>query len=228
MDNGDWEKGAPGLREKGWQDIRSLMSGVSKKRPSPSVDDVDRKSRKTTAEEPADHGKHEASGMPDGGQGDQQVGDVQSSSVESDTAVVVDGPLNSVPHLFSGLNMYINGSTAPTVGDHKLKQLLAAHGANVAIALGRRTVTHVILGSPNGQDHVLGAGGGLAATKIQKEIRRVHGKGVKFVGVEWVLESIKAGKRLPEARFANLHTAPRGQRTIHGLFKDSNTRSLKP
>lgn len=85
--------------------------------------------------------------------------------------------------VFSDLCIYINGSTAPTVGDHKLKQLLAENGARVSIALGRRSVTHVILGTPNGA--VGGAGGGLAAGKIQKEIQRVGGKGIKFVGVEW-------------------------------------------
>ena len=33
-----------------------------------------------------------------------------------------------------------------------------------------------------------------------------------------VLESIRAGKRLPEARFANLKMAASGQGSVHGLF----------
>ena len=33
-----------------------------------------------------------------------------------------------------------------------------------------------------------------------------------------VLESIKAGRRLPEARFANLKVAPRGQQSVYGAF----------
>jgi hypothetical protein len=33
-----------------------------------------------------------------------------------------------------------------------------------------------------------------------------------------VLESIKAGKRLPEARFANLKLASKGQQSVYGLF----------
>jgi hypothetical protein len=32
------------------------------------------------------------------------------------------------------------------------------------------------------------------------------------------MESIKAGKRLPEARFANLKVASRGQQSVYGLF----------
>lgn len=33
-----------------------------------------------------------------------------------------------------------------------------------------------------------------------------------------VLESLKAGKRLPEARFANLKVAARGQQSVLGAF----------
>lgn len=33
-----------------------------------------------------------------------------------------------------------------------------------------------------------------------------------------VLESIKAGKRLPEARFANLSIAAKGQKSVYGMF----------
>ena len=88
--------------------------------------------------------------------------------------------------IFHDLRIYINGSTAPLVGDHKLKQLLAENGAGISIALGRRSVTHVILGTPNNGSHPgRGAGGGLAASKIQKEIKRVGGCGVRYVGVEW-------------------------------------------
>ncbi len=87
--------------------------------------------------------------------------------------------------IFRDLRIYINGSTAPAVSDHRLKYLLAENGAGVSIALGRRSVTHVILGTPNGSAAGPGAGGGLAASKIQKEIKRVGGCGVKYVGVEW-------------------------------------------
>lgn len=82
------------------------------------------------------------------------------------------------------LVVYINGSTYPMVSDHKLKQLLAENGARLSTHLGRRQVTHVILGKPCGRVGS-GAGGGLAGGKLEKEIRRIGGCGVKYVGVEW-------------------------------------------
>lgn len=121
--------------------------------------------------------------------------------------------------IFDGLVIYINGSTHPLISDHKLKHLLAENGARMSIHLGRRSVTHVILGRPCGTvGGDPGSGGGLAGTKIQKEIRRVGGCGVKYVGVEWILDSIKQGKRLPEARFANLKTAAPGQKSVYSMF----------
>lgn len=84
--------------------------------------------------------------------------------------------------IFEGLCFYVNGSTAPFVSDHKLKHLLSAHGARHSITLGRRTVTHVILGTVNANG---GCGGALAATKIQKEVTRTGGKAVKYITVEW-------------------------------------------
>lgn len=139
-ENGSWEKGAPGLREEGWQDVRGLLN----KKPDPN-----KACQRTTGVERKE---------------DEKV-------------------LEREKKVFSDLCVFINGSTAPTISDHKLKQLLAENGARISIALGRRSVTHVILGTPNGAAG--GAGGGLAAGKIQKEIQRVGGKGIKFVGVEW-------------------------------------------
>jgi len=89
--------------------------------------------------------------------------------------------------VFDGLVIFINGSTHPVISDHRLKYLLAENGARISLHLGRRGVTHVILGKPlTGES---GAGGGLSASKIQKEISRVGGCGVKFVGVEWYVKS---------------------------------------
>jgi hypothetical protein len=85
--------------------------------------------------------------------------------------------------IFNNLVIYVNGSTHPIISDHKLKHILAENGARTALHLGRRRVTHVILGKPAaGSD---GAGGGLAGGKLEKEIRKVGGVGVKYVGVEW-------------------------------------------
>lgn len=125
--------------------------------------------------------------------------------------------------IFAGLVIYINGSTYPQCGDHKLKHLLAENGGRVSIHLGRRQVTHVILGRPSVAGGA-GAGGGLAASKIQKEIKRVGGCGVRYVGVEWVLDSIAAGRRLPEARFgSSLKVAPKGQQSVYGMFSKVDT-----
>jgi hypothetical protein len=116
--------------------------------------------------------------------------------------------------IFDGLVIHINGSTHPIISDHKLKHTLAENGARLSLHLGRRQVTHVILGRPSGLEG--GAGGGLSGTKMEKEIRRVGGCGVKYVGVEWVLESIKSGKRLSETPFSNLKVASKGQQSVYG------------
>ncbi|KKZ67235.1 hypothetical protein EMCG_01105 [[Emmonsia] crescens] len=149
-----------------------------------------------------------------------------SSSTPKPTQLSLDmatrptSPGSTTKRIFANLTIYVNGSTYPLISDHKLKRLLISNGANVTFALARRTATHVILGRPNSNRKGNGAGGGLAATKLQREIQRVGGKGVKFVGVEWfvVLESIKAGCRLPEARFATLHMAPDKQRSVMSMF----------
>ena len=86
--------------------------------------------------------------------------------------------------IFDGLVIYLNGSTYPLISDHKLKHLLAEHGARVSIQLGRKEVTHVIIGTPSLSPRG-GAGGGLAAGKMQKEIQKVGGCGIKYVGVKW-------------------------------------------
>lgn len=98
----------------------------------------------------------------------------------ADHAPRLDAPPRKI---FDGLVIYVNGSTYPLVSDHKLKHLLSENGARMALHLGRRQVTHVILGKPSGPSG--GAGGGLAGGKLDREIRRVGGCGIKFVGVEW-------------------------------------------
>lgn len=125
------------------------------------------------------------------------------------------------PQIFSGLTFYINGSTAPHISDHKLKHLLSLHGGNLSIALGRRSVTHVIIGKPGTAGE--GCGGGLAGTKIQKEIARQRGKAIHFVTAEWVVESVQAGKRLAESRFEGMKLAPKGVSGIAGMFAKQGT-----
>ncbi|KAI1188668.1 BRCA1 C terminus domain-containing protein [Nemania serpens] len=121
--------------------------------------------------------------------------------------------------IFDGVVIYLNGSTHPLISDHKLKHVLAENGGSMYSHLGRRKVTHVILGRPAASGYGSGgAGGGLAGGKLQREISKIGGPAVKYVGVQWVLESIKAGKRLPEARFVDLKVASKGQQSVYGLY----------
>jgi hypothetical protein len=225
-ENGDWEKSAPGLREEGWRDIREMMQGTRKTSSEGNVT-ADSASEKVNIER--DDGRRQITG--DGLQywqgrlstdktlvstakynpNSKKARDVPSSTTaaapEESTGLDPStscSPHKTLPQIFSGLNIYLNGSTLPHISDHKLKHLLAQYGANISIALGRRTVTHVILGDK----------GGLAAGKIQKEVAKTGGKGVKFVGVRWVLESIEKGKRQPESRYEVVRLALKGQRSV--------------
>ncbi|KAF8422685.1 hypothetical protein EV426DRAFT_574993 [Tirmania nivea] len=83
--------------------------------------------------------------------------------------------------IFTNCTIYVNGTTAPAISDLVLKRLLCTHGASIATMLARRSVTHVILGKPSSAG---GAGGGLAARKLQKELMK-NGKLIKFVSVQW-------------------------------------------
>jgi hypothetical protein len=124
--------------------------------------------------------------------------------------------LTSYPQIFSNLTFYINGSTAPHISDHKLKHLLSLHGGNLSISLARKSVTHVIIGKPSSAGE--GCGGGLAGTKIQKEISRQRGKALHFVTAEWVVQSAKAGRRLAESWSEGMKLAPKGVGGIAGMF----------
>ncbi|KAF1731272.1 DNA repair protein REV1 [Beauveria bassiana] len=149
--------------------------------------------------------------------------EASSEKVKKDEVARRNGESAGQSLIFAGLVVHVNGSTAPLVSDYKLKTLLAAHGARVALHLTRRHVTHVVLGRPagsiSGGGSSAGCGGGLAGTKMDREIRRRGGNGIKYVGVEWVLESIRVGRRLPEARFANLDIAPHRQSSVYSLSK---------
>ena len=167
-ENGGWEKGAKGLR-RGDGDLTTWMTGVEKKTAG-----------LVTGEKllnVGEWGKEEA------------ICKLLQTPLDLETSDNQENEMSKPPEkqkqIFQNLTIYINGSTAPLVSDHKLKYLLAEHGARISIGLGRRSVTHVILGTPNGNSGSKGAGGGLAGGKIQKEIRRVGGCGVKYVGVEW-------------------------------------------
>lgn len=205
-ENGDWEVGAPGLRSDGWQDIRGVLGG-SKKRSSDALgDDVVEKKRRISPE-PVPTKSVASEIVPD----DCQTPALNTSKDEKGEEEDPDPP-----QIFRGLTMYLNGSTMPLVSDHRLKQLWVQHGGDASISLGRRTVTHVIPGEK-------GAGGGLAATKIQKENTTIRGKGIKYVSAQWVLDSIEKGVRQPESRYAAVDVKNKlggsGQASVATLFR---------
>ena len=229
--NGDWERRAPGLPGDACRDIRDMMQGTRKRGSEGTAESLTSKKKATaTTIEREDGGSEGTNEGLQYWQGKLSTDKTLISSVKSDpqqskapgwsTAVAIEksddgGPSTetrtldppSPPQIFSGLNIYLNGSTLPHISDHKLKHLLAQHGANISIALGRRTVTHVILSDR----------GRLAAGKIQKEVTKVGGKGVKFVGVRWVLDSIEKGRRQPESRYEVVRLAMKGQRSVLGM-----------
>ena len=221
---------APGLQEDGWRDIRDMMKGTRKRRGEGGDGPVGLASKKVKIDR--DDGRSYVTG--EGLQYWQgrrstdktlistakynphlkKVSDTLNSTTAAATEELVGldpstsrSPYQTPPQIFSGLTIYLNGSTLPHISDHKLKHLLAQHGANISIALGRRTVTHVILGDK----------GGLAAGKIQKEVAKTGGKGVKFVGVRWALDSMEKGKRQWESRYEVVRLAMKGQRSVLGM-----------
>ena len=223
-DNGSWEPGAPGSREKGWQDIRGLMSGNRKRSVEEKDDMMEQEKRRRTSDE---FGPQMDVIRP--GRETTTIREVASAYKSSSTAedicvrnerIPVPVPAPPPPQIFRNLNIYLNGSTAPLISDHKLKQLFSRHGGNTSIALGRRTVTHVIIGN--------GCGGGLASGKIQKEVALVGGKGVKYVTAQWVLDSIEKGIRQPEARYVPKPLDGRiggsGQGSVRDMFVKKTTK----
>ncbi|PTU19484.1 hypothetical protein P175DRAFT_0525050 [Aspergillus ochraceoroseus IBT 24754] len=193
-EEGQWVWGCTAARtepDPRQRDIRSMMMRVKKGASSTTVPPSPNQREIQGRKKPVDVGDSGAVGKSrpehDDDDDDAEEKWKKGSGLESD--------------ILHGATVYINGRTAPLVSDHKLRGLLVAHGATLSLALSRR-VSHVIIGKPNAGPGGAGAGGGLAAGKIQKEIQRGGWRGIKIVGVEWVLESIKAGKRLPETRFA--------------------------
>jgi hypothetical protein len=121
------------------------------------------------------------------------------------------------PRVFAGVCIYINGSTYPTISGHKSKHPLVTHSARPSIHLAHRSVTHVILGRPHASA-IPGAGGGLSASKMQKETIKIGGKNVRFVTVELVMESVANGKRAPEQKFEAVRLALMGRERVEQMF----------
>lgn len=223
--SGEWAMVAGDVakrNELGVRDIRSFM-GVSKRK---AVDELERDIKTETKKIRTVGG---------GGRSLSPARDVTKQDMETEKSQIEDKPqhdsrsgttldLKSTSNILAGVTIFINGSTFPRISEYKLKHLLASNGAKTSIYMTRKTVTHVLVGQPNtgagsgSGTAISGAGGGLAARKLQQEIARGGWKGVKVVSVDWALESIKAGRRLAESRFPGMHVAAKGQRSVAGMF----------
>ena len=230
LPNGGWQREASGLRrETGCADVAEMLKG--------NGSNVKKSGRASSTKTPTScddrisvHKKRPREAEDD----DQRAGSTNDTKRPR--------------KLFDGLCFYINGSTAPTVSDHRLKYLIAENGGRIAVALARKSVTHVVLGVPEDRPstsssssstssgvsslvsqaskshtaiHSGRCGGGLSATKLQKEIRRVGGHAVKYVTAEWVLGSLEAGRRIPESTALAkpmLFTSSDAQQTLTGMF----------
>jgi len=150
-----------------------------------------------------------------------------TEEAKDETATKDEEEKATSPQIFANLCFYINGSTMPHISDHKLKHLLSMHGGSLSVNLGRRTVSHVIIGKPSAGTS--GCGGGLAGSRIHKEVTRMRGSAVNYVTVQWVMESLKVGKRLPESRFQAMKLAPKGTGSLTSMFaKQDSSGTKKP
>lgn len=212
-ENGSWEVGAPGLRDKGWQDIRSLV-GVSRKRKCEDMAKNHSQPYKKTRDGVKDGNEFPEPHIPSNSFAQRPMEMPAPVQYPESNALMNSAPesIPSPPQIFRSLTLYLNGSTHSSgISDHSLKSLFVQHGGSVSIALGRRTVTHVVLGSE---------GGGLAASKIQSEVTKVAGKTIRFVTARWVVDSVDCGKRQPESKYQAVHTAMKGQKSV--VWKSGN------
>ncbi|KAK1821943.1 hypothetical protein LTR12_003639 [Friedmanniomyces endolithicus] len=239
-ESGGWERGAKGLRGGGqtslWEGTGGVKVEKDTQRPAKRVKVEEREEKPTKVVNPWTPFRREDGKIRETSWTSQESSpssllspmfpvstprpDATSEAVkaeEQETADTERHPPPPTPQIFRNCTFYINGSTAPVISDHKLKHLLSAHGGGLSISLGRRTVTHVIIGRPNSAG---GCGGGLAGSKIHKEVTRKLGRGdsVKYVSVDWVVESVKALKRLPESRFEGVRVAPMGVGNVASLL----------
>ncbi|MCJ1339576.1 hypothetical protein MMC09_004866 [Bachmanniomyces sp. S44760] len=247
-ENGGWERGACGLRKgvggdlKGWLRVGGKV-GVEAKLKGKNKGDGKAIPMRNGAKTSSTNATEKKTWKMEEVEEEAICRSVMIKDDDDPTISNIDSksePPKQPTKIFAHLTIYINGSTYPLISDHKLKYLLTLHGANISIALARRTVTHVILGTPstpitttptNLQNPTtktftksFGAGGALASSKIQKELHLRHGShSIKYITAEWVLQSIAAGKRLPESRFGieklrGQGQGRAGQRSVHDLF----------
>lgn len=228
--NGGWVKGASGLRTGGQKSILDARGVVVEKdveRPSKriktehSTEEPTRVTNPFTPFRKEDGSIRETSWTSHESSPSHLLSPIDSSAVSLATPPAVQEAVGDTnekqlpPQIFANLVLYVNGNCGEDISDHKLKRIWCEHGGHTSIHLARRRVSHVVIGRPNSNG---GSGGGLAGSKIQKEVAKQRGSVVKFVTAEWVTESIKAGKRLPESRFAAMSFARKGVSSVASMF----------
>jgi BRCT domain, a BRCA1 C-terminus domain len=158
----------------------------------------------------------------------------------------VDGP-SSPPrtNILANTVFYINGSTQPFISDHALRYLIVRNGGQMSSTLLRNAVTHVILSAKvdapstdpsappstlaayiTGQERKaalrkVSAGGALAAGKIAREVRNgvsARAKKVKYVNAKWVLDCIKAGRKVNEVPYIDWRFVAASQGNVMKYF----------
>ncbi|KAG9525829.1 hypothetical protein KCV07_g1061, partial [Aureobasidium melanogenum] len=232
LENGDWARGASGLREKGQISVVEAFrvkkvgvkdTAIEKEKAKLVVDEAQEQTldlldipsaqpiREDSSQDQVQPSSYEDKLLREDSSPNERVHEKKHDQETGDITTP------KVPQVFAGTCIYINGSTFPTISDHRLKHLLVTHGARLSIHLGRRSVTHVILGRPNASA-IPGAGGGLSASKMQREIAKIGGKNVKFVTAEWVMESVANGKRASEQRFEAVRLALKGTGRVQEMF----------
>ncbi|KNC97043.1 uncharacterized protein SPPG_07441 [Spizellomyces punctatus DAOM BR117] len=98
---------------------------------------------------------------------------------------------SSVSSIFDGVHVYVNGYVG-SMDDLEFRKLIQSHGGTIALTLALRTVTHMVCTS-------------LCASKTQKLLSARRAT-VKVVHPDWIIQSVKSGKRLPESSFGVIKT----------------------
>ncbi|TPX58480.1 hypothetical protein SpCBS45565_g07983 [Spizellomyces sp. 'palustris'] len=93
---------------------------------------------------------------------------------------------SSVSSIFAGVHIYVNGYIGG-MDDLEFRILIQSHGGTIALTLALRTVTHMVCTS-------------LCASKTQKLLSARRAT-VKVVHPDWIIQSVKNGKTLPESAF---------------------------
>ncbi|GAA97265.1 uncharacterized protein L969DRAFT_84299 [Mixia osmundae IAM 14324] len=93
--------------------------------------------------------------------------------------------------IFARVSVYFNGYTGEDLSNQQLKRLLEQGGGRWSFAFGKRHITHVVTAT------------GLSGSKADKELN-ARKSSTYIVRPEWIVDSVAAGRRLPESMFGVL------------------------